>query len=505
MPVRSLVRSALVLGSSSAANMLVAVLRVKLLALMIGPSGLAVLGTLAGIASSGTTLAAVGADISATRRLALARDNPDAIRRIRRVLLAIAALHGLAAVLLLVIASDEISRWAFGTTAYAFQVAVLGPAVALTLLAGLQIAVLQGLGRVSDIARVSLVSTLIGTAAALLAVWTWGIPGLVVVFLVQPAVAAALAAHAYRASGEGREPSTRGGGLAPEWRSIIAAGAPFMLSSLALALLPLAVRVLVIHEAGLDAAGHFHAAWTMSVVYVGFLLSAMSADYYPRLTGLVADRRAATDLVNDQVQVSLAIGGPILLAMLAGAPWLIPLLYSQAFEPAAGVLVWQAFGNLMKIAAWPLAFIAMARGRSWQFIALDISWSAAFLLIVWLTLPVLGLDATGIAFAAACVLFLGAQTVAARATVGFRWRPAALRLLAAFLAAGLLTMAAGRHSPLLQVVTGGTFALALGLTGLRDILGRVGTHGRIPTYAGRFFAALGWPVATPAMSAAARP
>ncbi len=498
MALRSLVRSTVLIGSSSIATTLVSILRVKALALMVGPAGLGLLGVLAGIASAATTVAALGSDTSGTRRIALARNDPATLARVRRTLGLITVVHGLLSAAVLWWLREPIASWALGSAIYADEVGIVGIAVALSLVAGLQIAQLQGLARVGDIARINILASLGSTVVGLLAVWTWGIAGIVVLVLAQPALAALLATHrmAGRIGTDGTPISLRD--VMHDWASAITQGAPYMLSFLMLTLVPLAIRALVVRDLGIEAAGHFHAAWTMSVIYIGFLLNAMSADYFPRLTALVGDRKAASALVNDQVQLGLAIGGIALLIILGGAPILVPLLYSSAFTPAVEIVELQALGNLMKIAGWPLAFIAMARGRAMQFFLVELAWSLILLGLVWIGLPYLGLPATGVAFAVACAAFLLLQTMTAYVTYGFIFERRTVQMLALFAAASVATLLAARHSLALQMLTGGSCALLLGLTSIRSILARVEGGGRVVTQTRLAFARIGWPMPAPA-------
>jgi len=499
MALKSLIRSTILIGSSSMATTLISILRVKALALMVGPAGLGLLGVLAGLASAGTTIAALGSDTSGTRRIALARDDAAALARVRRILGLIAVAHGLLAAAVIWWLRDPIATWVFGSSVYADDVAMVGIAVALSLAAGLQIAQLQGLARVGDIARINILASLASTIIGLLAVWMWGMGGIIVLVLAQPAVAALLATHRMATTGGIGSDEARGslGDVVRDWAGAIAQGAPYMLSFLMLTLVPLAIRALLVRDLGIEAASHFHAAWTMSVIYIGFLLNAMSADYFPRLTALVSDRKAASALVNDQVQLGLAIGGVALLVILGGAPILVPLLYSSAFAPAVEIVELQAFGNLMKIAGWPIAFLAMARGRSMQFFLIELAWSLLLLGLVWLWLPHLGLHSTGVAFAVACAAFLLMQTIAAYATYGFVLERRTLLMLASFAAASTATLAAARHSLALQLMTGGACALLLGLTSIRAILARIEGDGRLVAKARSAFAAVGWPMPAP--------
>lgn len=45
---------------------------------------------------------------------------------------------------------------------------------------------------------------------------------------------------------------------------------------------------IVVRSLGLDAAGLFQAAATLSTLYIGVILTAMGADFYPRLTAVAS-------------------------------------------------------------------------------------------------------------------------------------------------------------------------------------------------------------------------
>ena len=59
---------------------------------------------------------------------------------------------------------------------------------------------------------------------------------------------------------------------------------------------------------GVEAAGLFQAAWTVGGLYVGFVLQAMGADFYPRLVAAADDDASCNRLVNEQAQVSVLLG-----------------------------------------------------------------------------------------------------------------------------------------------------------------------------------------------------
>jgi PST family polysaccharide transporter len=180
----------------------------------------------------------------------------------------------------------------------------------------------------------------------------------------------------------------------------------------------------------MDAVGHYQAAWLISMQYIGFVLGAMGADYYPRLTGVIHDSVAATRLVNEQTEIALLLSAPVFIAMMALAPWAVQLLYSAAFAPAVELLRWQILGDVLKVASWPLGFLILAAGDGKTFFWTE---TAALILMGVLIVelaPLMGLRITGISFLVCYIFYLPLVYVLARRRLGFHWSDQVTRLLA---------------------------------------------------------------------------
>jgi O-antigen/teichoic acid export membrane protein len=271
-------------------------------------------------------------------------------------------------------------------------------------------------------------------------------------------------------------------------------GAAFMLGGLATSATLLLVRGRISQELGLDAAGYFAAAWGITMTYVGFLLGAMAADYYPRLTEVIHDKVAAVRLMNDQAQLGLAIGGPVLLLLIGLVPWVIILFYSKEFSPAATLIQWQTLGNVFKIAGWSLGFAHVAAGRSTVFLFNQLAWNFIFLLITWPGLTSLGIAITGPAFVVAYGLGLIINIALVRHFLDFRWQVLSLGLLGLHSGLSLSLIMIAFIAPLLAAALSIPLALTTGLIGLRIVLSKIGNQGRLPTRLYGIFERLGWPI-----------
>ena len=453
----------------------------KVLAVLLGPSGVGLLSIYNSLLGMVQQTAGLGMGSSGVREIASSRGDEATLSRVRRVLFAAHLIQGTLAMIAVWLLRERIAIWLFGDAVRATEVGLIGIAILLSLLASAQTALLQGLRKIGDLGRVTVIGAFVGTLAGLAAVWLQGESGLIWFILVQPLAAVFIALHYTR-----RLPKPTAARLSlvetwDVWKPMAKLGAAFMLGGLATATTLLLVRGRISQELGLDAAGYFAAAWGITMTYVGFLLGAMGADYYPRLTEVIHDKVAAVRLMNDQAQLGLAIGGPVLLLFIGLAPWMITLLFSSAFEPAVTLLQWQMVGNVFKLASWAMSFSIVAAARGKTFFFMELSFNIVFLrhgLRVFL--PRVGLEVTAYAFVLGYLVYLTIVYVLARSIHGFRWQALSLGLLGLHTSLGLALLVLALMAPLAAAMASPLLAAATGLFGLRVVLSKVGKHGQPP-------------------------
>jgi PST family polysaccharide transporter len=362
--------------------------------------------------------------------------------------------------------------------AAASDIGWLAIAVALIVAAASQGALLNGMRRVGDLARVSVGSALLSTAIGTYALWMWGGSG-IVAFVVAGPLASFVFGHWYVSRLP--RPQGRSGlrAMSREWSTLARLGFAFMVAGLAGTVGQLVVRVLVQRDLGVEALGHFHAAWAISMTYIGFVLGAMGTDYYPRLVAVVGDPAAVNRLVNEQVEVALLLAAPILLVMLGLAPWVIEALYSSLFNDAVEILRWQVLGDVLKIASWPLGYILVASGAGKTFMAVEWLAMGAFVALTFALLPAVGLLATGISFLAMYALLLAVVWGLARWRTGFRFSNNSLYLLAGVVAASGIVMAMTHYSSLAAAIASVVGAAAFAVYALARLAQASSAGGRV--------------------------
>ena len=414
--------------------MVISIVKVKVLAVLLGPAGIGLMGLYDNIMVMASTLAGCGMAGSGVRQLAASADDAATLSIVRRALWLGNLTLGIAGMATLWLLREPVAQWVFGDSAHASEVGWLGVGLLLTLISGSQTALLQGLRRIDDLARVSILSALVAASVGILAIYLLGRDGVLWFVLTAPAATVLVAAYYAARLPQPQIPYDLAK-IQQQWLAMLKLGIPLMSATLLTLITQLAVRSIVLRELGLEASGYFQAAWVISFTYAGLLLNAMVVDYYPRLTSAISDHKRARELVNEQVEVTLLLAGPVLMAMITLAPWVIHLLYAESFSPAAEILRWQVLGDILKVASVPVVFIFMASGRGGVVIGIQLVWSAAYLGTLLLGIREFGLIMAGVGFFVAYLLYYVVVAIVGSRLIGFKptrrnWQLSLVLLLA---------------------------------------------------------------------------
>jgi PST family polysaccharide transporter len=434
---RRILKSSSIIGGATVFTIVIGVLRTKALAVLLGPSAVGLVSLYAAIITTATAFGSMGLGTAGPRQVAHAATghNERALAVTRRAVSLGGLLLAVTAALVIWSLRDVLAMRLLDGEERASDVGWLALGVGLSIAATSQSAQLQGMRRIGAMAQLSIFSALINTVTGIGMLWHWGQVALVAYVLLAPAASFALGCLYVSRLPKEQVTDVATQDVLREWKCLLQLGGPFMAAAAAGSLVQFWMRLEVSRALGIDALGYFQAAWTISLQYIGLILTAMAADYYPRLTAVIHDRAAAARLVNEQTEIALLLSAPLLIGMMALAPWVISALYSSAFLPAAEVLRWQVFADVLKVASWPLGFVMLAAGDGKAYF-----WTETVCvltigsLIAWLA-PLSGLKITGIAFLVGYLFYLPLVYFLAWRRIDLRWSKAASGIFGATIAA----------------------------------------------------------------------
>lgn len=476
-----ILKSSSLIGGAQGINMLIGMVRVKFVAVLIGPVGVGLVGTYLAAVQFIGTLAGLGLQSSAVRDIAVAVGSSDQehIGRTVLTLRRMCWLTGGLGSLLVALFSRPLSQMTFNSPDYALEIAFVGLTILFANVQGGQMALIQGTRRIGDLARLNVIGTTAGSVSCVGLYWWLRQDGIVPAIVLLGVIQLFISWRFSRrvpvprvAMSWGESFRTAGGmvrlGLAFMWCGLLTAGVAY------------ATRTLIAREIDLTAVGIFSAAFGLSGMVVNFILGPMGADYYPSLTTVNHDHEKMRELVNQQTEIGLLLAVPGLLASLALAPWAINLFYSSEFGQAADLLRWFVLGCLGRVISWPMGFIILAKGKSRLFAATETLANALHVGLILILLTWTGLIGCAQAFCLLYVLYTLLMLLVSRFLIDYSWSPGVWRMLFMMLPVIAGTFILGKLLPELPATFAGlAVTAAVSVYCLHGLTHRLGPEHRV--------------------------
>lgn len=420
--MRSVLKATAMLGSVSLVNVATGLVSAKVSALLLGPVGMGQIALLQALLTMAGTVAALGISTGLIRFGAHALERRDMARFAalqRGAALALTA-SGVAIAAVMIGFRYPIAQFALGSDAHASEVLIMTAATGLVLAAGYHNGILNAHHRVADLARVGLATAILGPAASIGCIVAFRRDGVAWAVLA-PTVIGFVAATYIRHRALGRKTLPPSAGHAGAAGELLRFGFPFTLSMLLGAGVLYMMPTLVLNRLGDVDVGYYRAGSTLAVTYLGFLLTTLQQDYNPRVSAVQDDPAALQRLINEQLRVILLVGAPVIFGMIAFAPLIVRVLFSNKFAPAVALLEWQLIGDIFKFASWTMSFVVLARLGSRAFLFTETFGGGMLFATTWLLTDLLGLEGVGIAFSMTSASYCLLCWLVLRRDFGLAW------------------------------------------------------------------------------------
>lgn len=358
---------------------------VKVVAAIIGPAGVALLGQLGNFANIAQTLAGGGICNGITKYVAEHKDSPAATSSYLSAALKITLISSLLCGLALILTARPLSRMVMLSDGYAYVFVVFGFTVALYALNAAALAAVNGFKDFRCYVKVNIVNSVAGAAFTVALACLWGLGGALVAAVTYQSVVFAVTLWMLRRKLWLRMCSLR----ARLSRRILGEYGGYALMALATALLVPLVQMLlrgyVMHDISVSQAGIWEGMQKISSIYLMVVTTSMSIYYLPRLSELHSPRQLRSEIFK---AFSLIV--PLLLVAFTAIYFMrfliIRLLFTAEFAPMQELFVWQMAGDLMRIMSWLLAFMMVAKAMTRHYVISEVLSSACYLALgYWLT------------------------------------------------------------------------------------------------------------------------
>ena len=409
-------------GGVQVIMLLASILRNKLVAVILGPSGLGLISiynTAMKLLNDSTNL---GISFSAVRNISeiSGEGDPKRLADYISVVRSWSMLTALFGMFICIALASPLSYWTFDNYDYAWAFMLLSPIVGTMAISGGELAILKGLRQLRQVASTSVLGAISTLLIAIPLYYVWGmkgiIPSLVLTALVTTAIILRYSLKAFPF----RKPKSFSGDLR-QGTSMIKLGVSFIMAGILGSGVEYVVRAFILQTSTMDMVGLYNAGYAVTVTYAGMIFVAMETDYFPRLSAVNKDTLQLNRVVNQQIEMAVLLIAPLLVTFLIFLPIILPLLYSSKFLPVIGMAECATLGMFFRAITLPVAYITLAKGDSFVYFILELLYDICFVVLVVFGFQKYGLSGAGVAVTLAGVFDLFIVYLCARFKYRFRF------------------------------------------------------------------------------------
>jgi O-antigen/teichoic acid export membrane protein len=403
---RQIMKATSLFGGVQVFQIIIQVIRSKFVAVLLGPTGLGILGLLTSSIDLIGRLTNFGLGTSAIKDIAAANStgNQTQIATTFTVIRRLVWITGLLGALITMVFAPWISQIAFGNREYTFAFVWVSITLLFSQLSKGQLVLLQGLRKLQYLAKANLLGSLLGLFTTIPLYYVWGIKGIVPGIIVT-AITSLILSWYFSRKVEIEDVKVSRQQTVAEGKSILFMGFMISLSGLISVGASYLVRIFIRNHGGIEQVGLYNAGFAIINTYVGLIFSAMTTDYYPRLSAVAHNNKSCEDTINQQADIAILILAPILIVFVVFINWVIILLYSNRFI-AVNEMIRAAMGMFFKAPSWAIGYILLAKGKGKAFFYNELISNSYLLVLNLLGYHLMGLKGLGISFVIGYFLYL---------------------------------------------------------------------------------------------------
>lgn len=363
---------------STLVKMLTGFVSVKVVASIIGPAGVALVGQLNNFATIAMSLSSGGINNGITKYISEFKNDEGKVRTYLSTALRITVICSICVGVAMIVLNRLLSRLILQTEEYWYVFLIFGFTVLLYALNLMLLSVVNGFKEFKKYVKINIANSVVGLCFTLVFVLTLGLPGALVSAVTYQSVMLFITMWMVRKSSWAAWSNFK------ERLNRLASKQYFKYTLMTLttaATVPISqllIRSYVISEISPIEAGWWEAMNRLSNMYLMVITTSFTVYYMPRLSELSDKYELRREIFKAyKLIVPILIVGFTLIYLFRHL--IIKILFSPEFLPMENLFIWQLTGDFFKICSWLLAFIMVAKAMSKAYIATEIIFALTYI------------------------------------------------------------------------------------------------------------------------------
>lgn len=395
---RTIVKAMGVFGSIQIFNILCAIVRTKLIALWIGPTGMGLFAIFNSAIEMVGNITNLGVRTSSIRSISLETNNPSKLSRVCTALRRWSAVLGLVGVAVLVFGAPLFSQWTFGNDSYTHAYIFLAIALLANTLTNGEHAIMQGTAMLKKLAKSSLYGTFLGLILSIPLFYYLGEQSIIPSILCY-SLSILFFSYMMRNKDVGMQ------GEKLSLKDTLNIGKDFLKLGFYITLTDVVTQstnyifiTYLNNVADTATVGYYQAGYTLIAKYTGLILSALCVEYFPRLSKVAHSNIKLNLFVSQELNIALMVLTPVIVAFILFRRLIISILYTDDFFVIETFISVGIIGMIFRAVSWCMAYVILAKGKGKLFFITETIDIFIFLALYISAYHLWGMDGFGYAF-----------------------------------------------------------------------------------------------------------
>jgi O-antigen/teichoic acid export membrane protein len=390
---------------STLIKMITSFVSVKVVAKVIGPPGMALVGQFMNVITMISTLGTGCIGMGVTKYIAEHYNEPDQQNKVISNAVRITLVSTLLMSAIVILSAKWLGYYIFKTNEYVSLIIFFGASIGLYSFNMLMVNILNGFKQYKKFVAVNVFSSVAALILSILLVTQLGIYGALINCIAsQSVIIIVTLLYVYK------EPWFRNMFRSIKIdRNILQKLGAFSLMILVSSLMgpfsQLSIRSYITDHISLHDAGLWEAMNRLSSMYLLVVTTSISTFYLPRLSEIKDNRLIRHEIIKT-AKIALPLLALSCLIIYLFRDIAIHLLFSREFIAIRNLFAFQMIGDFLKSASWLLAFLFWAKAMTKQFIITEVIFNLGYIFLARIFIDQFGLQGSMYAFALNYFIYL---------------------------------------------------------------------------------------------------
>lgn len=366
---RSILKGTSIFGGVQVFLVLINLIRGKFVAMILGPGGMGISSLFTATQNTINQAASLGLNLAIVKEVSQHKHDATQWEKVYVAGSTLIRITSLLGALFCVLFSGWLSETTFGSREYSWQFCLLAVSLFFLISGNGKLSILQGLHEIKRLSYASLVGALTGLFAGVPLYYFFGDKGIVpAICMLSFAMWLFYTLNLRQYRSKSRFSRAVHGDIA---KRLLGMGLILVAGNVIGSACAWGINVWLRGQGGNDTVGLFQAANSVTNQYVGLIITALSLDYFPRLSAVSGDNGRMNEIVNRQTTIISLLAAPTVTLIIVTAPLVISLLLAESFQSILQLLRWMAVGSMLKLLQFPTGYVAFAKDNKKLFFILE--------------------------------------------------------------------------------------------------------------------------------------